>query len=323
MLWAMTDRWSFKTIVRGVLVAILAVPVVMGASAAPAAAANCAMTTTGLVALPDLAGGQYNSVAGGLYPDGTNTPPAKYAPAGKKTAAAIKPLDRRGQASSHGKIVLLSIGMSNATIEFSMFGNLEQHDPQRGAQLVVVDGAQGGQAALAWAHADAPAWRVAAQRLQSTGTTPAQVQAIWLKQADPRPASDFATYTDTLGRELHDIVTIAARRYPNLRQVFVSPRIYGGYATTPLNPEPYAYWTGYADKALVASSVGKPNHRPWVGWGPYLWTDGTKGRADGLTWTCDEVRPNDGTHPSPTGAHTVATMLQDFFHHSPFTPWFR
>jgi hypothetical protein len=310
-------------ILTGVLVVVFAVPVAISVLATPAYAADCAKTSTGLVALPDLAGGQYDGVAGGLYPDATNTPPAKYSAVGKKAAAAIKPLDSRGHPSSHGRIVLLSIGMSNTTIEFSTFMTVERQDTQRNSRVVLVDGAQGGQAALAWARADAPTWSVAAQRLQAAGVTAAQVQAIWLKQADPRPTGDFAAYTATLEHEMNEITKIASRRYPNLRQVFVSPRIYGGYATTHLNPEPYAYWTGYADKALVARSVHKPGDRPWIGWGPYLWTDGTKGRADRLTWTCDEVRPNDGTHPSPQGARKIADLLHDFFHHSPYTPWFR
>jgi lysophospholipase L1-like esterase len=56
--------------------------------------------------------------------------------------------------------------------------------------------------------------------------------------------------------------------------------------------------------------------------GPYLWTDGTNGRADGLTWTCADVR-EDGTHPSPSGAQKVAGMLLRFFESSPTSrPWF-
>jgi len=51
---------------------------------------------------------------------------------------------------------------------------------------------------------------------------------------------------------------------------------------------------------------------PWLAWGPYLWTDGTKGRSDGFTWTCDDVR-EDGTHPSPNGRQKVAARLLVFF----------
>src|ERR671936_402607 len=47
------------------------------------------------------------------------------------------------------------------------------------------------------------------------------------------------------------IVAILRARYPNLKLVYVSSRTYGGYATTPLNPEPYAYDSGFAVKWLV------------------------------------------------------------------------
>jgi hypothetical protein len=51
---------------------------------------------------------------------------------------------------------------------------------------------------------------------------------------------------------------------------------------------------------------------PWLGWGPYLWTNGERGRKDGLTWTCTDVGP-DGTHPSPSGRTKVADLLWTFF----------
>ena len=53
---------------------------------------------------------------------------------------------------------------------------------------------------------------------------------------------------------------------------------------------------------------------PWLGWGPYLWTDGLLGRSDGLVWSCDDVEA-DGTHPSKTGVQKVVNhadhLLQD------------
>jgi len=37
-----------------------------------------------------------------------------------------------------------------------------------------------------------------------------------------------------------------------------------------------------------------------------------RGRSDGLTWSCADVRSNDGTHPSDSGAQKVAQALLDF-----------
>jgi hypothetical protein len=62
---------------------------------------------------------------------------------------------------------------------------------------------------------------------------------------------------------------------------------------------------------------------PWIGWGPYLWTDGEKGRADGLTWSCPADVRDDGTHPSPAGSAKVARMLLRFFKTDPTAKsWF-
>lgn len=288
----------------------------------PAAAASCGGTTTGGIPLPDLAGGTYQGLPGGLYL-GTNEPPAAYAAAGLAAAGAIVPRDAQGRPDPSGTLALLSIGMSNATMEFSAFAKLAQSDAARDPHVVIVDGAQSGQDAPKWNDPKGPVWAVVDDRLARRGVSDAQVGAIWLKQAIARPTSDFATYTRTLADDLRQIVAIAAARYPNLRQVFLSPRTYGGYATTDLNPEPYAYWSGYADRSLILESVASPDQRPWIGWGPYLWTDGATGRSDGFTWTCDDVRPSDGTHPSDAGQRKIATLLKTFFDRSPFAAWYR
>ena len=77
--------------------------------------------------------------------------------------------------------------MSNTTQEFSRFKELARRDPGEVAALVIVDGAQGGQDAAAWAESrrePADAWDMALeQRLKAAGVTPQQVQVMWLKQA--------------------------------------------------------------------------------------------------------------------------------------------
>ena len=306
--------------------AFLAILLAVGAPAASPAfalAADCTKTSVGLTALPDLGGRAYQGASGGLYPDGANEPPAAYADAGARAAAAITPLDASGNPSPAGRVVVLSIGMSNTTMEFAAFQSLAATDAQRDAHITLVDGAQGGQDARAWVEPTAAAWRVVDDRLRAADATAAQVQAIWLKQAQASPRSDFAGYTTSLAAQMRTIVDNAAKRYPNLAQVFLSPRTYAGYATTNLNPEPYAYWSGFADKLLVSEAVAHPTATPWIGWGPYLWVDGTRSRADGFQWTCADVRSNDGTHPSDTGSAKVAQQLRSFFDTSPMTPWYR
>jgi hypothetical protein len=292
------------------------------AVALPAAAADCARQTTGLTPIPDLGAGTYKGLQGGLYGRGTNAPPEPYASEGRRAASEIVPRASSGAADAGGKIALLSIGMSNTTQEFATFVKLANTDPVRDAQVVVVDGAQGGQDARVWADPKARTWTVADDRLARAGVGPAQVQAVWLKQAIARPSGDFASSGAQLETALSAIVANAKARYPNLAQVFVSPRTYAGYAVTELNPEPYAYESGFVARRLVDRSVREPAARPWIGWGPYLWTDGTNARSDGLVWACGDVQ-QDGVHPAPSGQAKVAQQLQAFFAGSEFTAWYR
>jgi len=282
----------------------LAVTVVVGATAAPArratSRADCTRTSTGLVPLTDLRASAYRGYKGGLYPAGRNTPSAAYLKRGLAAAKLVRPVN--------GRIVLLSIGMSNTTQEFQAFMRLARADPRVNPLVTVVDGAQGGQDATKVADARAPFWSIVDERLAQAGAAPSQVQAIWLKEAEARPTETFPADAQRLRRDLRSIVATLAQRFRNLRLVYVSSRTYGGYASTPLNPEPYAYQSGFAVKWLVQDRIENRIRGPWIGWGPYLWSDGERGRADGFTWSCADTVA-DGTHPSDSGRRKVAELL--------------
>jgi hypothetical protein len=101
---------------------------------------------TGLKPLCDMtAEDRYKSRDGGLYGGGKNEPPEKHLQAAMKQAKTIQPLDAEGKPSDDGKIVLISVGMSNTTQEFSQFITLANVDPEKSPKVVIVDGAQGGQ----------------------------------------------------------------------------------------------------------------------------------------------------------------------------------
>ena len=133
-------------------------------------------------------------------------------------------------------------------------------------------------------------------------------------------------YTTQTAQNLHD-------KFPNLKILYLVTRIYGGYADMALSPEPHAYETGFAVKWLIAGQLaGKPElnydpakgkvRSPWLAWGPYLWTDGVKGRKDGFVYLRADTR-EDGLHPSDSGTRKIVKMLTDFFETDPTTRvWF-
>jgi hypothetical protein len=291
--------------------------------------------TTGLVPLPELGKGMYQGFEGGLYPGGANEPPAAHLKAGMKIAKSIVPLDADGKPSPEGKIVLLSCGMSNTTMEFQVFQKKASAESGLNPKVVIVDGAQGGKTAHVTGNPSAPYWEVDMQRIAAAGVTAKQVQAVWIKQANAHPTEGFPDAAKALQKDVIDTLHNLHDKFPNLKIAYLSSRIYAGYATSPLNPEPYAYEGGFAMKWVIADQIaGKPElnydpakgavKAPWVAWGPYLWVDGMKPRkSDGMVWLKDDVVPSDRTHPSDSGREKVAGMLLSFLKTDPTAKcWF-
>jgi hypothetical protein len=297
--------------------------------------------STGLVPLSQLKGDQkYKGFDGGLYGGGSNQPPEAQAKAARNAAAQIVPLDPEGKPATDGKIVLMSIGMSNTTGEFSRFKQVADADPDKSPKLLIVDGAQGGKDAAAWANVGNDitngTWEEADRRIKSAGASPRQVQIIWIKQALAGPArlGDFPSHAQALQKDVETILTVAKVRYPNLRLAYLSSRIYAGYAVTMLNPEPYAYEGAFSMRWAIEDQMkgeAKLNCDPAKGevkapvvlWGPYLWADGVKGReSDDLIWKHEDLG-GDGTHPSPSGKEKVTQQLLKFFKTDPTAKgWF-
>ena len=287
-----------------------------------------------MLPLCDLGKATYRSEIGGLYGNGQNQPPETHRLLAKQAIAKIRPLDAAGKQSADGKIVLLSIGMSNTTQEFSAFVRLANQDKRKRPGLVLVDGAQGGADALAWTEgvkggqgrSKGNPWAGVETKLKSANATAAQVQAIWIKQAIAGPAQygEFPGHVRVLEDALQKIVVKARERFPNLQIVFLSSRIYGGYAKGRLNPEPYAYESAFAVRGLIARQIQGDValnadaergvvRAPVLVWGPYLWANGeTPREADGLVWRRGDFG-EDGTHPSPQGRRKVAEQLLEFF----------
>jgi len=297
---------------------------------------------TDLIPLTELGNGTYKGQSGGLYGDGQNQPPAAHREAAQRLLKSIVPLDAQGQPSPDGRIVLISIGMSNTTQEFSVFKRLADADPAKARHVVIVDGALGGQDAAAWAEdrvipqVGRTPWQVLSQRLEQAGVTAAQVQVAWIKQAliGPGRIGEFPRHSERLQQDVATIVRKARERFPNLKIAYLSSRIFAGYATTALNPEPYAYESAFAVRGLIQKQIAGdaelnydpargPVKAPLLLWGPYLWAQGeTPRKADGLTYSRADLA-QDGTHPSASGQQKVANLLLRFFKTDPLAgEWF-
>jgi hypothetical protein len=281
-----------------------------------------------LVPLTDMKDKEYQGFKGGLYPDGKNERPTRHEAAGLALAKNVQPLDAEGKPSADGKIVLLSIGMSNTNQAFAGFLQVARGDKEINPRVVLVNGAVGGMTAaiiqnVPGKRGDQEYWPTVGERLKAAGVTRAQVQAVWLKQADAGPNQGFPKYAQTLQAEHVKIVQVLHVRFPNLKLVYLSSRTYGGWAKTRLNPEPYAYESGFSVKWLIEQQLkGDPalNYdpakgavkAPWLSWGPYLWARGTDKRSDGFSYEEKDFQASDGTHESPAGQRKIGTLLLQF-----------
>jgi hypothetical protein len=299
--------------------------------------------------LNDLGVNKYKGFQGGLYEKGTNQIPSDHKAAGLALAEQIKAI--------RGKFVFLGIGMSNAAMEFATFQDTVARDTRvNHTSMAVINGAMGAMTACAWTApretprqhgCGAPDFvpnlydRIRDELLKPAGLAEDQVEVIWMKNADPRPKTTLPSNDAEAYRYealIGDMIRSARSRYPNLKLLFISSRIYAGYATTPLNPEPYAYEYGFSVKWAIQAQIDqmrsakvdplagnldyKKGVAPWTAWGPYLWANGIVPRSDGLTWDRSEYGP-DGTHPNMKGQEKVAHLLMDFLLTSPYSNWFK
>lgn len=312
---------------------------------APRAAlhADCTASNLNLTPLPDLGIGLYKGFIGGLYSNGGNRRPPAHEADGRNLAVnQIAPRLLSGNIDTNsGKIVVISIGMSNTTQEWASKGNgnFKQRadaDPAKNPQVVIVDGAQGGQDSVAWTNRNAPTWTNVLTRLAAAGVNSNQVQVAWVKtaRAGPNNVGAFPVHALSLQADMERIVRNLKSWFPNIQIAFISSRT-RSYQTNAasLNPEPFAYESGFATKWLIekqiagAASLNYASNRgpvvaPFLSWGPYLWADGLAPRSDGFTWACNDLE-TDFTHPNTNGVTKVADQLLAFFKTDALTvPWF-
>ncbi len=286
---------------------------------APAAGPEGGKASVGFKPLTEMtADDKYKGEDGGLYGGGHNEPPAAHAKAAQKEAEQIVPRDAGGRPAAGGTIALVSISMSNATQEFSQFKRLADADSEKSPRLTIVDCAQGGQAMAQWVDPKGRAWTEADRRIEAARISPKHVQVAWIKLANVGPTGELQEHGKKLQKDTLAVLHNAKARFPNLRIVYLGSRIYAGYGTTRLNPEPYAYESAFVVRWLIQDQIKGSSElgldkSPLLLWGPYFWADGmTPRKADGLKWERADLA-GDGTHPSQSGRQKVAEMLLRFF----------
>lgn len=288
---------------------------------------------------------RYLGFDGGLYGAGQNEPSPEWSEIARRELVQIVPRDSLGNPSTDGRIGFIAMSMSNAEQEFGAFRRMAESaaESRKSPQVVLVNTAQGGRAMSAWAMPRYRTFEIAEERIRSAGLSPQQVQVAWVKLAiellDGRPIgspnpSDLTANLQRVRADTRVVLREAKRRFSNLRIVYLGSRTFGGYATTDLNPEPYAYQSAFAVRSLILDQQrGDPGLAfdaargaapvPLLMWGPYLWARGdVPRREDGFSWERADFG-RDGTHPSRSGEEKVARLMLHFFQTHPLASgWF-
>jgi hypothetical protein len=272
-----------------------------------------------MVPLIDLKNDTYEGYEGGLYEGGKNQPSAGYLSLGLAASAKVIPLNSAGQPDAAGIICLLTVGFSNTTMESQAFKKVSEADSDRNPRVQVVDGAVGGRDAIELAN---PAltryWGELSGKLDAANVTSAQVQVVWLKEVVAGETLPFPQDAFKFRDALASIMKTLKNKFANLKIIYVSSRIYGGYSLRNGSQEPWAYQGGFAYKWMIADwKEGATPGAPWVAWGPYLWANGTTPRSDSLVWNLSDYVTTDHMHPGPTGTAKVASLLSSFFKTDP------
>jgi hypothetical protein len=301
-------------------------------------------------ALDDLGAGTFGvgeARTGWLYEHGgvgSNCLPASHVGAVQGAADAIAPVA--------DAVVLLSLGGSLTGQIFATFERqvdaavmsgqpLAQHHPQ----LVLVNGAQGGEASKI-PVASSTFWGRVDDRLASLGLTHDQVKIVWLSSSHKcAPGSAEWECADLFHAELRQTLQfLKAQKFPGLELCYLSSRIYAGHTPPVMGQtgEPKAYQESWGVRGVIREQtectpgaglcLGQ-DVVPVVLWGPYLWASGTTARTGepgclssaigaGLTWKLSDFEA-DGLHPNGIGERKAAARMHAFFRADPYVgKWF-
>src|SRR6266852_1644830 len=90
--------------------------------------------------------------------------------------------------------------------------------------MLFVDGAEGAQTAAKIADPASKYWVTVESRLREVEAAVAQVQPVWMKEADAMPKEDFPVEPKRMQEELVRVRHILHNKFPNLKIAYLSSR---------------------------------------------------------------------------------------------------
>jgi len=299
--------------------------------------------------------GTYYGLSFGLYRNNSNIVPTDHYVAGINIAQDMRPLDQNGVVDvENGALVWMSAGYSNIQqvtcngfnedsfgdecLDWTIIGRLSQMPLRH--QVKLVNGAYKGKSLPYWSGKFNENYDRVHDLLSENGLSEKQVQSIWFAPVNkypqlslPNSEADYYNIIVQLGATLR----LMKQRYSSLKQVLLSSRVYAGYGTSALNPEPYAYESGFAVSYVINAQiqqmrngiidplVGDLNYltgvAPFIDWMAYYWGDAIIPRnKDGVAWYSHDFQ-NDGIHPSSSGEAKMARLVVEKMKFSDYFSW--
>lgn len=255
----------------------------------------------------------------GLPPVAITRTPAQLA-AGLEAASRITPRALNGNPAENGKVVFLSVGMSNTSNVWNGFRSAMNQAGTAPSTLKWVDATKGGAGAPQWADPTCDCWTDLDAKLVKQNVSAKQVQAIFLMLVTPHPWQSPSVNAARYAQDVESILNQLEAQFPNLQIVYLAGNYYGGYDTNQdKTPEPHGYWENRELQGIQDSHAGV-----WVSAATsMLWTDGATPRWDGLTLLCSDTTDG-GVHLNATGKAKMGGWLYDSLMSDPTTlGWLR
>jgi hypothetical protein len=235
-------------------------------------------------------------------------------------AAQIVPRSPTGDPDANGRIVLLTLGMSNTKqVSEGLRYVFRRETNDLHPALTFVNGAQGGMAAAEWANPACQCWTTLSAILDKAAVTDAQVAAIFLMTTVKHPRVDAPTTAAQFAVYTRQILTLIEARFPHVAIVIPAANYYGGYDVgQDKTPEPHQWQQTTTLPDIQETWSGRTVLAAW-----HPWTDGDRVRDDGLNLELADVTDG-GVHLATSGKLKISRTLKAWLWAQPWTyGWLR